>query len=184
MPQLWLEPFGAPAGGEELLSQEEQSWGAALPESRRRQYWSSRAALRRRLAALLDCPPADLPLQAPPGRPPQLGDGAGWLGLSHCGTALLARLAQNRLHEAVLRSRVLKERRRSSGVGAAWLRSSPAGAGRRWALGWSSCSWMQSLRYRARAEGLAAGMADQGQPGGWFTSQSAARALQKTHECC
>jgi 4'-phosphopantetheinyl transferase len=146
VPQLWLEPLGAPARGEELLSLEEQRWGAALPEPRRRQYWSSRAALRRRLAALLDCPPADLPLQAPPGRPPQLGDGAGWLGLSHSGTALLiawsptpigvdlecvdrrlkaralmtrffpglecqqlAGLAQNRLHEAVLRSWVLKE---------------------------------------------------------------------------
>jgi 4'-phosphopantetheinyl transferase len=150
VPQLWLEPLAPLAGGLEPLSGEERRWGAALPESRRLQYWASRAALRRRLAALLNCPPADLPLQAPPGSPPQLGHGAGWLSLSHCGThagvALLiawsptpigvdlewagrglkarplmtrffpeperrqlADLAEDRLHEAVLRSWVLKE---------------------------------------------------------------------------
>lgn len=146
VPQLWLEPLGAQSSGEELLSLQERRWGAALPEPRRGQYGASRAALRLRLAPLLGCEPAELPLEAPPGQPPRLANGAGCLGLSHSGSAvliawspspigvdlersdravraraLMARffpglecqqlesLAPDRLHEAVLRSWVLKE---------------------------------------------------------------------------
>lgn len=93
-PQLWLEPFPS-ADGEAIeaargvLSPAEQGWGARLPAPRRQQYWASRAALRRRVGALLGCSPADLPLHAPPGQPPRLLEGAGWLGLSHSGPGLL-----------------------------------------------------------------------------------------------
>jgi phosphopantetheinyl transferase len=65
------------------------AWGADLPPQRRHQYWSSRALLRRRLAERLGGPSLDLPLQAPPGRPPRLQAGAGCVGLSHSGPALL-----------------------------------------------------------------------------------------------
>jgi phosphopantetheinyl transferase len=68
---------------------QEVVWGAALPPRRRHQYWSSRALLRQRVAELLGRPPLALPLQAPPGLPPRLKAGAGWVGLSHSGPALL-----------------------------------------------------------------------------------------------
>lgn len=88
-PQLWLESLGSPDLGGDGLSAEEQRWGAALPAPRRRQYLASRVLLRQRVGRLLGCPPAELPLYAPPGQPPRLVDRPGWLGLSHSGGGLL-----------------------------------------------------------------------------------------------
>jgi phosphopantetheinyl transferase len=108
----------------------------------------------------------------------------------------LAGLAQNRLHEAVLRSWVLKE------AAIKWRCRSLAQELSSWRFdhhGGELCHGQEGLRPPWRAglvgrwrwaavgagvEGWAAGMADQGQPGGWLTSQSATRALQKTHKCC
>lgn len=92
MPQLWLEPLGSLGSNAwqlALLSAQELGWGEALPERRRAAYWASRVALRQRLAPLLGCRPEAVPLQAPPGQPPRLLGGAGWLGLSHSGAGLL-----------------------------------------------------------------------------------------------
>ena len=89
VPQLWLEPLRPPGGEVACLSVQERRWGEALPAPRRQQYWASRIALRQRLAPLLGCPPAEVPLQAPPGQPPRLAAGRGWLGLSHSGAGLL-----------------------------------------------------------------------------------------------
>ena len=94
-PLLWLEPLEPPgslqrlAAIEALLPAMERRWGLALPPRRRWQYWCSRAALRRRLAPLLGCGPLELPLHAPPGQPPRLPAGAGWVSLSHSGAGLL-----------------------------------------------------------------------------------------------
>jgi phosphopantetheinyl transferase len=60
-----------------------------LPPSRRRLYWQSRAALRQWLAGVLACDAAAVPLHSPPGAPPRLRDGAGWVSLSHSGPGLL-----------------------------------------------------------------------------------------------
>jgi phosphopantetheinyl transferase len=98
-PQLWLVPPAgrvlAPVDGDaadaphDALSPQERCWGAALPPLRRHQYWRSRLAMRLRLAAVLDLPPQQVPLHSPPGAPPQLPQGHGWVSLSHAADALL-----------------------------------------------------------------------------------------------
>lgn len=81
LPQLWLRPLqGADLGP---LSPLERTWGEGLPERQRHRYWQSRAALRHQLAAVLGCDPAAVPLRSPPGRPPRLAEGWGWISLSH-----------------------------------------------------------------------------------------------------
>lgn len=86
-PQLWLRSLeGGDLG---CLSSRERSWGAALPELQRRRYFQSRALLRQQLAEVLGCPGDDVPLHSPPGQPPQLADGRGWVSLSHSGAVLL-----------------------------------------------------------------------------------------------
>ncbi len=84
-PRLWLGSLTAPL----TLSAEERRWGAGLPEARRMTYWASRSRLRSWLAEQLGCAPLAVPLHSPPGRAPRLGDGAGWVSLSHSGDGLL-----------------------------------------------------------------------------------------------
>ncbi|MFM1812511.1 MAG: hypothetical protein RLZZ336_1449 [Cyanobacteriota bacterium] len=94
-PQLWLVPPAWRGGAADALSPadplspHERGWGAALPPLRRQQYWRSRLAMRLRLAAMLDLPPQQVPLHSPPGAPPQLPQGWGWVSLSHAADALL-----------------------------------------------------------------------------------------------
>jgi len=86
-PLLWLGPLrGADLSS---LSARERHWGEGLPEGQRLRYWHSRAALRQQLAVVLGLKPADLPLHSPPGRPPCLAGGVGWISLSHSGEGLL-----------------------------------------------------------------------------------------------
>ena len=49
----------------------------------------SRRWMRSLLTDLLDLPPEVLPLDAPPGQPPKLAEGWGFVSLSHCPDALL-----------------------------------------------------------------------------------------------
>lgn len=85
--QLWLGPLrGADLSG---LSAQERDWGIRLLEGQRQRYWHSRAALRQQLAAVLGLRPAQVPLHSPPGRPPRLGEGLGWISLSHSREGLL-----------------------------------------------------------------------------------------------
>lgn len=86
-PQLWLRSLE----GSDLccLSSAERSWGSALPELHRSRYFKSRALLRQQLAELFGCSSAELPLHSPPGQPPLLGAGLGWVSLSHSGAGLL-----------------------------------------------------------------------------------------------
>lgn len=98
-PQLWLlSPVGRglpPGDGgvadtpPDVLSPQERCWGAALPPLRRGQYWRSRQAMRLRLAGVLDLPPLQVPLHSPPGEPPRLPKGCGWVSLSHAADGLL-----------------------------------------------------------------------------------------------
>ncbi|MBM5813775.1 MAG: 4'-phosphopantetheinyl transferase superfamily protein [Cyanobacteria bacterium M_DeepCast_100m_m1_067] len=86
-PQLWLGPLrGADLSS---LSALERDWGDGLPEGQRQRYWHSRAALRQQLAPVLGLGPAHVPLHSPPGRPPRLAEGLGWISLSHSGEGLL-----------------------------------------------------------------------------------------------
>lgn len=85
--QLWFVPPGpGPARG---CTDQELRWGAALPQSRRQQYWRSRSALRQLVAPLLGHDPRQLPLHSPPGLAPNLPAGLGWVSLSHASGALL-----------------------------------------------------------------------------------------------
>ncbi len=86
-PQLWLGPLGG--GDLSSLSALERSWGNGLPEGQRQRYWHSRAALRQLLAAVLGLGAARVPLHSPPGRPPRLAEGLGWISLSHSREGLL-----------------------------------------------------------------------------------------------
>lgn len=94
-PQLWLvPPWGCqlpPGDGEapDALSPQERCWAAALPSLRRRRFWRSRLAMRLRLSAVLGLPPRQVPLHSPPGAPPSLPEGCGWISLSHAADALL-----------------------------------------------------------------------------------------------
>ncbi|MCP9891561.1 4'-phosphopantetheinyl transferase superfamily protein [Cyanobium sp. Aljojuca 7D2] len=86
-PQLWLAPL---RGGDlSSLSALEWGWGEALPEGQRQRYWHSRAVLRQQLATVLGLGPTHVPLHSPPGRPPHLDEGLGWISLSHSGEGLL-----------------------------------------------------------------------------------------------
>lgn len=91
--RLWLEPLAA-AGFHALepgegLSAQERHWAAALAAPLAQRYRASRLLLRRRLAPLLGCAPVAVPLHSPPGQRPLLRGGAGWVSLSHSGSALL-----------------------------------------------------------------------------------------------
>ncbi len=45
--------------------------------------------MRERLAVVLGLPPARVPLHSPPGAPPRLAEGCGWVSLSHAAAAVL-----------------------------------------------------------------------------------------------
>lgn len=86
-PLLWVVPLVGT--GLACLSAEELVWGEGLPAAQRRRYWHSRAALRGVLAPVLGCSPTAVPLCSPPGRPPRLLEGLGWISLSHSGEGLM-----------------------------------------------------------------------------------------------
>lgn len=86
-PRLWLQPLGE--ADRAVLSSQELDWGGRLAPPGRHRYWQSRAAMRQQLAPVLGCDPAQVPLHSPPGEPPELLAGHGWVSLSHSGAGLL-----------------------------------------------------------------------------------------------
>ena len=64
------------------------NWAAALTGPRAEQFRTTRLWLRRCLADLSGVEPDQVPLLAPPGSPPRLADGWGWISLSHCPDAV------------------------------------------------------------------------------------------------
>ena len=80
-----------------VLSEQEQVWSRALSDARRAQFTWSRLWMRGLLASLLRVSPAALPLVAPPGEPPRLADGWGFVSLSHCRDALVVAWAPWRI---------------------------------------------------------------------------------------
>ena len=86
-PQLWLRSLQA--GSARGLSAQELAWGRDLQPAHRHRYWQSRSALRQLAAHCLGCSAAAVPLVSPPGSPPRLERGAGFVSLSHSGSMLL-----------------------------------------------------------------------------------------------
>ena len=66
------------------LSGQEQQDLSSLEGARQASFRRSRLWMRRCLADRFDLDPADVPLAAPPGAPPTLPPGWGWISLSHC----------------------------------------------------------------------------------------------------
>ena len=85
MPTLEADASAWHAG----LSAQEQQWCRDLTPAVRGRYLVSRVLLRQRLGSLLGMDPAAVPLHSPPGQPPLLGSGAGFISLSHSGSGLL-----------------------------------------------------------------------------------------------
>ena len=67
----------------------EEDVAKMLSYSRRKEYRVSRGEVRGALSELFGVPPLDIPLEAPPGKPPLLKNGWGKINFSHCGDALL-----------------------------------------------------------------------------------------------
>lgn len=79
------EPGDDPSG----LSAEEMVWAEGLPQRRAVQFRRSRLWMRSCLASLHGCSAEEVPLTAPPGAPPLLAPGWGYISLSHCVDACL-----------------------------------------------------------------------------------------------
>lgn len=88
-PRLWLLSFRGDPDLSAQLSPQEQDWCARLPASVGRRYGASRALMRERLAEVLACDPLAVSLHSPPGGPPRLAPGSGWISLSHSADRLL-----------------------------------------------------------------------------------------------
>ena len=68
---------------------QERQWSLRLPKIRADLFIRSRVWMRACLADRFRLSPQAVPLLAPPGEPPTLQDGLGYLSLSHCPDALL-----------------------------------------------------------------------------------------------
>jgi len=71
------------------VSLKERKWANRLPSSRKREYLYSRGYLRKSLASIFNIEYLKIPLEAPPGKPPLLKNGLGYISISHCNDALL-----------------------------------------------------------------------------------------------
>ena len=71
------------------VSDEENCWAKDLSPLRAKEYLIARGYLRKSLSNLLEMDALNVPLQAPPGKPPLLENGLGFVGISHCKDALI-----------------------------------------------------------------------------------------------
>ena len=71
------------------VSELELTWSKQLQNNRKIEFLNSRFQLRNVLSDLFQFDPKDIPLEAPPGKPPILKTGFGFVSLSHCNNSLL-----------------------------------------------------------------------------------------------
>ena len=83
---FWLIPKSASI---KPISDEEMLWRKTLSNHRSMEYEHSRGYLRETLSQIWDMPPLGIPLNAPPGKPPILPSGMGFVSISHCIDCLL-----------------------------------------------------------------------------------------------
>ena len=83
---MWLIPTNSPL---KIINERELESSLLLPKRRSREYQHSRGYLRHSLAELFKVGPLDIPLIAPPGKPPTLTEKWGFVSISHCKDALL-----------------------------------------------------------------------------------------------
>ena len=85
---MWLGPASS---GNPCVSDQEQVWACNLGHTRQQRFLGSRAWMRSCLGDLWAVPAQDIPLHAPPGVPPSMRSGWGFVSLSHSkGSALMA----------------------------------------------------------------------------------------------
>ena len=85
---MWLGPASAI---DPCVSDQEQAWACNLSQTRQRRFLGSRSWMRSCLSDLWGVPAQDIPLHAPPGKPPALHSDWGFVSLSHSkGFALMA----------------------------------------------------------------------------------------------
>ena len=77
------------SAGDLVVSSQERACAAGLTASRAQQFLASRGWMRSCLSSLHGVDPLEVPLTAPPGAPPQLPSGWGYVSLSHCADACL-----------------------------------------------------------------------------------------------
>ncbi len=83
---LWLI---SPKADLKPITKKEIDWSKNLSEARSFQYRHSRGYVRKILSGIINIPPLEIPLNAPPGYPPSLAKGFGYLSISHCQDNLL-----------------------------------------------------------------------------------------------
>ncbi len=71
------------------ITWEEEKYTFELSQKKSKQYLHSRGYVREALSEVLRVPALDIPLYAPPGKPPKLAEGWGHVSFSHCCDALL-----------------------------------------------------------------------------------------------
>ena len=84
--QLWLIPMH---DTRRAITSKEDSIARKLSPIRGNEYRISRGIIREALSDHFGVPPLEIPLNAPQGKPPLLGEGWGKINFSHCGDALL-----------------------------------------------------------------------------------------------
>lgn len=82
---LWVVPISSDL---KKISLQEEEWAKKLTLKRARQFHHSRGCVRESLSELWDLPPLEIPLHAPPGEPPKLDKGWGYVSFSHCSDCL------------------------------------------------------------------------------------------------
>ena len=83
---LWLVPIKSSL---KPISSQEIEWKKKLSSSRAMQYEHSRGYVREALSHILEIPAMEIPLISPPGSPPELPEGMGYVSFSHCKDVLL-----------------------------------------------------------------------------------------------
>ncbi len=79
------------------ISKTEQKWASNFNEFRYNQYLLARGCSRNLIGKLFNIDPLDVPLYAPPGKPPILKNGFGFLSISHCINCILIGWSNNEI---------------------------------------------------------------------------------------
>ena len=94
---LWLIPRRDAPDAQVTLTERECSWADSLGAQRAEQFAHSRRWLRSCLADRFRLCSDRIPLEAPPGHPPTLAAGWGWISISHTRDALLLGWSSQRI---------------------------------------------------------------------------------------
>ena len=84
---LWL--FSLKTADFHPITAVEKQWSSKLGAKRSIQYQISRGYARKVLSEFLGISNLEIPLHSPPGKPPKLINGFGYISISHCKDALL-----------------------------------------------------------------------------------------------